>query len=315
MKLAHPFFLFAAALSVTAAKASAPQVKTQAPGYYRLMVGNIEVTALFDGLFQMKAKEFFKNAPAGKIDELLAKSKEGDVVPTSVNAFLINTGSRLVLIDSGCGGFFGSDFGHILGNLKAAGYSPDQVDEVCVTHMHADHLGGIVADGKAVFPHAIIRMDQKDADYWLNVDNGKMAIPQLQVHFTNAVAAIAPYRATGQFKPFQGETEITAGVRAIPAYGHTPGHTAYAIEAQGKKLLLVGDLFHIEALEFPNPNFFFIGDSDSKRAVTERKKIFKDASEQGYLIGAAHLPFPGIGHVVAANSGYRYLPIHYAPVQ
>jgi len=317
MKLLNRLALVAA-LSISLfsiAFASAPQLKTQAPGFYRLMVGDYEVTVLLDGFFPMKAKEVLTDMPAEKLQEVLSQSHQGETIPTSVNAFLINTGTRLILVDSGCGAFFGPSFGRILGNLKASGYTPEQVDEVEITHMHTDHLGGIVSDGKAVFPHATIRMDQQDSDYWLNVENAKTTKPQLKDNFTNAIAALAPYKALGQFKPFHGKTEIAPGVTAIPSYGHTPGHTAYAIESQGKKLLLVGDLFHIEAIQFPNPTVSDLYDSDTKEASVQRSKIFKEASEQGYLLGAGHLPFPGIGHVLKVKSGYRYLPIPYAPVQ
>jgi glyoxylase-like metal-dependent hydrolase (beta-lactamase superfamily II) len=280
-----------------------------------MMVGTIEVTTLLDGFFPMKPLDFMKNANAKKVHELLAKSDQGDVILTSDNAFLINTGSKLVLVDAGCGSFFGPSFGHVVENLKAAGYTPDQVDEILITHMHTDHLGGIVADGKAVFPHAVLRMDQKEADFWLNPENAKKIIAKAKDMFPQAAAAVAPYKSADRLKPFQGETEITTGIKAIPAPGHTPGHTAYAIESAGKKLLLVGDLFHVEALEFPNPEFKFIAETNDQDSIASKKRIFKEASDQGYPIGAAHLPFPGIGHVVAAKPGYRYLPIPYAPVQ
>ena len=253
--------------------------------------------------------------PAAKLQGLLTQSYLGETIPTSVNSFLINTGTHLILVDSGCGAFFGPALGQMVTNLKASGYTPDQVDEVVITHMHTDHLGGIVADGKAVFPHATIRVDQKDADFWLNQDNAKTADPHMKDMFSNAEKAVAPYKALGQFKPFQGKTEIEPGITAIPSYGHTAGHTAYSIESKGKKLLLVGDLFHIQAIQFPNPSVSLIYDADPKQAVAQRKQIFKDASEQGFLIGAAHLPFPGIGHVAKAKEGFQYLPIPYAPVQ
>jgi glyoxylase-like metal-dependent hydrolase (beta-lactamase superfamily II) len=299
----------------SAAFASAPQLKTQAPGYYRLMVGDYEVTVLLDGFFPMKPKEVLTDLPEKKLHEFLSQSHQEETIPTSVNAFLVNTGTRLILIDAGCGAFFGPSFGRILGNLKASGYTPEQVDEVEITHMHTDHLGGIVLDGKAAFPHATIRLDQQDADYWLNIENAKTAKAQMKDMFANAVAAVAPYKALGQFKPFHGKTELAPGITAIPSYGHTPGHTAYAIESQGKKLLLVGDLFHIEAIQFPDPSVSLLYDSDSKEAAVQRKKIFQEASEQGFLLGAAHLPFPGIGHVSKVKSVYRYLPIPYAAVQ
>ena len=217
------------------------------------MLGDFEITVLFDGFYPIKLKEVLEGAPNEKV---------GDLIPTSVNAFLINTGSKLILIDAGCGAFFGPSFGQIMGNLKASGYSADQVDEIEITHMHGDHLGGVVtADGKAAFPHAILRVNQKDSDYWLNQDNAKAANDQSKENFAHSAKAVAPYQSAGQFKSFQGETEITAGIRAIPAYGHTPGHTVYSIESKGQKLLLVGDLFHIETVvteNFAGTAYFYV---------------------------------------------------------
>jgi glyoxylase-like metal-dependent hydrolase (beta-lactamase superfamily II) len=295
--------------------ASAPQVKTQAPGFYRVMVGDFEVTALVDGFFPMKPKELLSASDLKKATPLIAESFQGELIPTSVNAFLINTGTKLILVDSGCGAFFGPGLGHVVPNLKAAGYTPDQVDEVVFTHMHTDHLGGIVADGKAVFPHATIRMDQKESDYWLNLENAKAANDAVKGMFQNAVTAVAPYKALNQFKPFAGQTEITTGITAMPSYGHTPGHTAYFVESKGKKILLVGDLFHIEAIQFPDPSINLIFDKDQKTSAALRKKTFEDLAKNGSLIGAAHLPFPAMGHVVKSKNAYRYLPVPYAPLE
>jgi glyoxylase-like metal-dependent hydrolase (beta-lactamase superfamily II) len=299
-----------------AAHAAAPQVKTQAPGYYRTMVGHIEVTTLFDGFFPMEPKKMLAH-PNSKTNDLLVKSyQSSESLPTSVNGFLVNTGTKLILIDTGCGAFYGPSLGHLVENLKAAGYTPDQVDEIEITHMHTDHLGGIVTDGKAAFPNAILRIDQHDVDYWLNTDNEKGVSDQMKSNFTNAMAAVAPYKAAGRLKPFNGQTDITTGVTAIPEYGHTPGHTVYQIESNGAKLLLVGDTLHIEAIQFPDPSASLSFDSDEKKALAVRKSIFEDAATKGFMIGAAHLPFPGLGHVAKVGKGsYRYLPLPYGPVQ
>ena len=314
MKLFRTLTLLLSFFTLATAYGSAPMLKTQAPGFYRMMVGDYEVTALLDGFFPIKPSELLDPPLGDKLHPMLARSYQGDEVITSVNGFLVNTGSHLILIDAGCGQFFGPSVGHLVENLKAAGYSPEQVDEIEITHMHADHLGGIVKDGKAVFPHATVHVDQRDADYWLNPENAKNVKPLLNNMFPWAVTAVAPYKALGQFKPFNGKTELIPGITALPTYGHTPGHTVYAIESQGRKLLLVGDLFHVEAIQFPMPSESMAYDSDTKTSAAHRKRIFSEAAKEGYLIGAAHLPFPGIGHSVAERTGFRYLPIPYGPV-
>src|ERR1700687_3512989 len=158
------------ALAVTllfgaSAKAGAPQQKTQAPGYYRLMLGEFEVTALSDGTFQMDAGKVLTNITPKQLHAALARSFLKDPVETSVNGFLINTGSKLVLVDTGAGTLFVPTLGKLLSNLKASGYRPEQVDEIYITHMHDDHVGGLAADGKLVFPNAIVRAAQQEADF------------------------------------------------------------------------------------------------------------------------------------------------------
>jgi glyoxylase-like metal-dependent hydrolase (beta-lactamase superfamily II) len=299
----------------TAAHAAAPMPKAQAPGYYRLMLGDFEVTALFDGAFGLQPAKLLTNTTPAQVNKLLARSFEKEPVPTSVNAFLVNTGSKLVLIDAGTGGLFGPDLGSIVANLKAAGYQPEQVDEVYITHMHADHVGGLAADGKPVFANAIVRADQHDADYWLNIANADKAPAEMKDFFKMAAGAFGPYIAAGKFKPFDGDTDLVPGVKAVAARGHTPGHTVYTIESKGQKLVLWGDLMHVAAVQFPQPQVTIAFDSDAKAAKAQRLKAFADAAKQGYLVGAAHLPFPGLGHLRSEGKGYGFVPVDYTPVK
>ena len=130
-----------------AGHAEAPQVKAQAPGYYRMMLGDFEVTALSDGTVALPMTKLLTNTTPAKVEKALARSYLKDPVETSVNAYLVNTGSRLVLVDAGAAGLFGPTLGNLLANLKAAGYQPEQIDEVYLTHLHPDHVGGLLADG------------------------------------------------------------------------------------------------------------------------------------------------------------------------
>jgi glyoxylase-like metal-dependent hydrolase (beta-lactamase superfamily II) len=173
-----------------------------------------------------------------------------------------------------------------------------------------------VLDGKAAFPNADLRIDQNDIDFWANPNMDLNAPAQVQGMIKNSIAALAPYKAAGKLKPFHGKTVITTGVTALPYYGHTQGHTAYEISSKGKKLLLIGDTLHIASLQFADPNVSMQFDSDSKKALESRKAIFEQAATEGFLIGAAHLDFPGIGHVLKTGKGsYRYLPMPYAPLE
>ena len=144
---------------VSMAVAAAPQLKTSAPGYYRMMLGDFEVTALSDGTVDLHMEQLLTNITAAKIRSALAKAYLKDPVEASVNAYLINTGSKLVLIDAGSGTLFGPTVGKLMTSLKASGYQPEQVDEIYITHMHADHVGGLIVGSQIAFPNAIVRAD------------------------------------------------------------------------------------------------------------------------------------------------------------
>ena len=303
--------LFLLAGSASIAAAAAPQLKTSAPGYYRLMLGDFEVTALSDGTVDLTMGELLTNVTAARIRSALAKQHLKDPVETSVNAYLINTGSKLVLIDAGSGTFFGPTVGKLMANLRASGYQPEQVDEIYLTHMHADHAGGLVGGGQIAFPNAIVRADQREADFWLSKANMDAAPKEFKQVFEGAMAAVNPYVAAGKFKAFSGDTELLPGIKAVPTYGHTPGHTVYVAESNGQRLVLWGDLMHSAAVQFPDPSVTIKFDTDSKAAAAQRKAQYADAAKRGHWVAAAHLPFPGIGHLRADGKGYDWIPANY----
>lgn len=295
--------------------AQAPQVKTQAPGFYRMLLGDFEVTALLDGILDLPPHKLLTNTTHRQVSNLLEKSFQKEAVPTSVNAYLINTGSKLVLVDAGAAGLFGPTLGQLLSNLKASGYQPEQVDEIVITHMHGDHVGGLVLDGKLVFPNATVHADRHDADFWLSQANLDKAPKEMQDFFKGAQASLNPYVAAGKFKAFDGDTVLVPGIKAIATHGHTPGHTIYAIESKGQKLVLWGDLMHVAAVQFAQPSVTITFDVDSKAAAVQRKKAYADAAKGRYLVAGAHLPFPGLGHIRAEGKGYAWVPLDYNSVR
>ena len=295
----------------THAHAAAPAVKVQAAGYYRMMVGDFEITALSDGILPLPVGKLLTNTTPQRVDDALKRAFLKDPVPTSVNAFLVNTGSKLVMIDAGAGTLFGPALGKILENLKAAGYQPDQVDEIYVTHMHGDHVGGLFAGDKLAFPNAVVRADKRDADFWLSQAKMDAASNDDKSAFKGAMASLNPYIAAGKFKAFDGATELVPGVRAVSAYGHTPGHTIYVVESKGDAMAFLGDLMHVAAVQFPNPSVTVQFDSDSKAAAAARKKVYADVAKRGWWIAVAHVSFPGIGHIRPDGAGYAYYPVNY----
>src|SRR5215469_10852106 len=175
--------------------ASAPMQKTQAPGFYRMMLGDFEVTVLSDGTLPFNVKDLLKGITPDQLDTALARAFLKEPVELSVNGFLINTGSKLVLIDTGTGPSFGPSVGKLLTNLRASGYEPEQVDDIFITHMHGDHIGGLTQDGKAVFSNATVHAARQEADYWLS-ETRLNAVPANQKRgLEQAIAIFKPYVA------------------------------------------------------------------------------------------------------------------------
>ena len=291
--------------------ASAPLQKTQGPGYYRQMLGDFEVTVLSDGTLPFNVHQLLTNTTPERIDAALARAFQKEPVEFSVNAYLINTGAKLVLVDTGAGSF-GPGVGKLLGNLAAAGYQPEQVDEIYITHMHGDHIGGLSHNGKMNFPNATVRAAKAEADHWLSEAKMNAAPEAARGGFKGAMAALQPYIAAKHFSPFDGDIELVPGVRALAAHGHTPGHSVYLVTSKDENLLLWGDLMHVAAVQFPDPAVTINFDSDSAAAARERAHFFSEAAAKKYMVGGAHLSFPGLGHLLANGSGYNYVPVGYS---
>jgi glyoxylase-like metal-dependent hydrolase (beta-lactamase superfamily II) len=305
--------LAAAALLATQAPAmaAAPQIKTNAPAYYRMMLGDFEITAINDGSNPLPVDTLLQGMSKADITAALKKNFVASPLETSFNAFLINTGSKLILVDSGAGSLFGPNLGKFAANLKAAGYTPDQVDEIYITHMHPDHVGGLATNGVANFPNAIVRAQKQEADYWLSQAEMVKA-PAKADFFKGAMASLNPYVSAGKFKPFEGDVELSPGVSSHSGKGHTPGHSTYVVESKGQKLVLIGDLIHVAAVQLDHPEVTIGFDSDAKSALAERRQAFDAAARAGYLIGGAHLAFPGVGHLRKDGKGYDFVPVNFS---
>jgi len=308
-------FVTASAFATMPVLAEAPMVKTQAPGFYRLMLGDFEITALSDGTNKLSALRLLQGDSA-RIAEALGRRFLTDPVETSHNGYLVNTGSKLVLVDPGAGTMLGPTTGDLINNLRAAGYRPEQVDEIYITHLHTDHVGGLVAGGQRAFPNAIVRISKRDADYWLSEANMRAAPEASKRFFQTAMAAVNPYIDAGKLKVFEGVIELVPGVRAEPAYGHTPGHTMYVVESKNEKLVLWGDIVHVAAVQFDDPSVTIGYDVDAVLAASEHDRALADAAKNGYLIGGAHISFPGLGHVRRAiGKSFEFVPVNYSALK
>ena len=313
---ARPLIGAIAALCIaTAASAGAPQQKGQAPGWYRLQLGEFEVTALNDGALRVDPK-LLQNITPKELAAALDRTYQTAPMVTSVNAFLINTGSKLVLVDTGAGALSGPTVGQLVSNLKAAGYQPDQVDDILITHMHGDHLGGIALDGKMSFPNATIHVDKRESDHWLSKENLEKAPAAMKAFYQGPQTVAAPYVAAGKWQPYETEAEIVPGIKPVsygPIPGHTPGHEGYLVESGGEKLLVWGDIVHFAAAQFAKPTITIAYDSDPKHALQTREKLFAQLAKDRTLVAAAHISFPGLGHVRKEGTAYAWVPVIYQP--
>lgn len=312
----HTFMAIALATltASTQALAAAEPLKTQAPGFYRTMLGQTEVTVLIDGTVDLPVDQLLQQDPAKTI-AALQHMHQSAPLETSVNAYLINTGKKLVLIDAGAGSLFGPTLGNVSKNLALAGYTPEQVDEIYISHMHADHVGGLSKDGKMVYPNAIVRADATEAAYWLSEAEMAKAPDDKKGFFKSAMASLKPYQTANRFKTFSGKTELVAGITAQPTAGHTPGHISYMVQSGDQRLLVLGDIIHVAAVQFDRPEVTIAFDSDATAAKKQRLALFKQATEAGLLVGATHLQFPSLGYINTSGNGYRWVPLNYQRIK
>ena len=308
--LATGFFAQPAAAQTAPTAPPAPAAALLAqPGYYRLRVGAVVVTALSDGTLPLPLRVLLTHTTPAETDKTLARAGLSSPTETSVNAYLIELGSRLVLVDAGCGQTAGSTAGHLRASLRAAGYQPEQVTDVLLTHLHSDHFGGLLTGGQRTFPNATVHLSQTEADY----DADLAQAPAGAKPFVQAArATLAPYAAGGKIKPFAGSATLFPGLRAMTAPGHTPGHSFYVLESQGQQLAFWGDLLHAVAVQLPQPSIGFLNDTSPPQTTASRQQAFPDAARQGYRVALAHGPFPGIGYVRAAGAGYEWVPVNYS---
>jgi glyoxylase-like metal-dependent hydrolase (beta-lactamase superfamily II) len=224
---------------------------------------------------------------------------------------VIDTKDKQILVDTGTGQLFGPGLGGKLQmSLKAAGYAPDEIDTILLTHIHSYHSGGLVENGQLIFPNATVYVGKPDVDLWLDPMNAARLNLDRR-YFDEAVKTVKPYLDAGKLKSFSGETAILPGITAYPTPGHTPGHSFYLVESGGESIEFCGDIVHFASLQFANPEIAVVYDVDANAAAKQRVKQFARIEKSRHLVATAHLPFPGVGHIRAADQGYTWVPVDY----
>jgi glyoxylase-like metal-dependent hydrolase (beta-lactamase superfamily II) len=251
----------------------------------------------------------FKGATQERIDETVAANflDKGNFL-IEQNALVVNTGGKLVLIDTGLGfrKVYGPRSGHLLANLRAAGIDPASIDVVALSHAHPDHVWGLAGeDGKPHFPNAQIHITQADLEYW--TDEAKLSHPALGRYIGPIRDTLLPLR--DRMILIKDGQDVVPGVQALSTPGHTVGHTSFVISSQGRSIVYIGDLAHQPLLQMENPRVEFSRDTDPKQGVTSRLRVFDMVASQRIPIIAYHFAWPGIGHVAKNGDHYRYVAI------
>ena len=290
------------------AGAKAPMLNTQAPAFYRFKLGAFELTVVSDGPIALGEPnpELFAGVTKADIDRALTENFiPTDNVVLEQNALIVNTGDKLVLLDTGMGAskMFGTTTGRLLDNIRAAGIDPKDIDAVALTHAHPDHCWGLMgAAGERNFPNAQIYMTQNDLEFW--TDEGKKSIPMVGDMIDPTRAALLPNRDRMMF--IKDGEEFLPGIQALAAPGHTVGHTVFMITSQGKTICNSADIAHHQVLIVENPKIEFAFDTDPKQGVATRIRILDMLAAQRIPLLAYHFPWPGVGYVAKRGDGYRF---------
>ena len=324
MELTRRHLLAGAAALATApvlpampARAAAPMADKQAPSFYRYKVGDFEVTQIADGArtFPMP-DQFVVNQ---KKDDALAAAEAAYIPKGQVtivfNPMVVNTGSKLVVIDTGNGlGAFDQSkgaVGQMNANMKAAGLDPAAVDIVVISHFHGDHIGGLkAADGKLVYPNAEIKVPAAEWAFWTDDANAAKANGFNKGQFPNVKKMLDGLG--DKVTKYDAGKEVAPGITSIATPGHTPGHASFAVQSGSGKLLVQSDVTNIPIF-VDHPDWHIVFDNDPALAQSTRHKFFDMAAAEKALVAGYHFWFPSVGHIEKAGAGYRLVPVTWNP--
>jgi glyoxylase-like metal-dependent hydrolase (beta-lactamase superfamily II) len=305
----------AVAASPHSAAAAMPPAGREVPGLYRYRIGTFELTALYDGIWYRPINDkFIRNARFADVEHALADAfMPADKLATPFTALVVNTGKKLVLLDTGTGGQIASSAGALRDNLAAAGIDPKAVDLIVISHFHPDHINGLKdKDNDIVFPNAEIMVSAPEWAFWMDDANLNAAASDLKIVFRNQRRIFSDI--AGRITRYDPGVEVAPGITTIAAPGHTPGHTVFAVHSGDQSLLVLSDTAQHPAIFARHPDWQAAFDIDGAAAVATRKKLFDRAAADRMLVTGYHFPFPACGHLIkTANGGYEHVPVEWQP--
>lgn len=307
--------LAAASVAPAAALAAAPPVGKPTAGAYRYKVGDYEITAIHDGINNLKLTEgFVKNAKLADVQGALKDAyMSPETLPITFTALIVNTGSKLILVDTGLGGLGGPTNGQLVPNMKAAGIDPASIDTVLISHFHGDHINGVrPKEGIEGFTKAEILVPAMEWDFWM--DDAKMAqAPEgMKGAFANVRRVFGPMAK--DVKRYDWNKEVAPGITAIGAPGHTPGHTIFAVASGSEKLMILSDVTNHPALFVRNPDWSAVFDQDADMARATRHKVLDMVAAERMHVAGFHFPFPAHGFIAKDGKGYDFVPTPWSTV-
>lgn len=297
------------------ALAATPSQSKQAPAYYRYRIGVYELTALYDGIwYRPIGDKFILNASFSNVESALSDAfMPRDKLATPFTTLIINTGKKLILIDTGTGGQISPTAGMVVHNLAAAGIFPRDVDQIIISHFHPDHINGIKdKDNQLIYPNAEIMVPAPEWDFWMDDANMNAAPAGMKETFLNQRRIFSDIAKT--VTHYQPGKEVAPGILTVAAPGHTPGHTAFAIYSGRDALLVLSDTAQHPAVFARHPTWEAAFDVDGKETVATRKRLFDRAAADRMLVTGYHFPFPACGHLIRTAAGYEHVPIEWQPI-
>lgn len=278
------------------------------PGFRKTMVGDIEVIAINDGALRRPlGDEFVRNAPLEQVKALLASQN----LPTAYvdipfTPYLIVAGGQRFLIDTGFADNGPATTGRLRANMAAAGHKPEDIDHVILSHFHGDHINGLFAkDGSAVFPKAKVHVPAPEFAFWMDDAKMNAAPPAAKGAFENARRVMGKIPADKLVK-FEPGAELAPGIRSLAAFGHTPGMSVFNISSKGQSFMYVADVTNVPSLFARSPDWAVTFDMDADMARATRRRLFDQLVKDKTLMGGFHFPYPALGTLEVAGSGYQF---------
>ena len=303
------------ALKNTSARASAPAAGKQVPGFYRYKVGDYEITALNDGVWNRELQDgFVKNATLPDVQKALDDAfQPTNIVRLPFTPLAVNTGSKLVLLDTGTGARAFPTAGTYMDNLAAAGIDPKSVDSIVISHFHPDHINGIrLKDDSLAFPNAEVQVPAPEWAFWMDDSKMSTAPDALKGNFNNVRRVFGSI--SKDVKQFEPGKEVAPGITSVAAPGHTPGHVAFAIASGNQSMMMTVDATTNPFLFVRNPEWQGVFDMDGNMAVDTRKRLLDRAAADKMLVAGYHWPFPAAGYITKQGSGYRLNPMAWSSI-